>query len=450
MERQVMAGYMKSREEQNAKCARTAAFLWTGLFFIQLFVHTSGISRNIAEIRDLENLTGYGPQHFCYINQIVPGWKEVWTRIQVRVWSSGQLKVTVVQDEEALRELEHFNIWTLVHYFIHEQTNETIVSPSLFNPKTCFRVDPSDQEVPYALRADRKFDIYLFLVFVTGLLVFFFADELSRSQVFYYSAGMSTGLIASLIILIFILGRFLPKKSPFYVLMVGGWSFSLYVIQLVLKNLQLILKEHWHFAIGYAAVVGFVSFAVCYRHGPLLEERSINILSWTLQLFGLLLIYAGIQVQQVALAVMGAAFCSKNLEYPVALGLNIWQKVRPKLHWKPEPRRLLTKEEYQKQGEVETQRALEELRIYCSSPDFNTWKTVSRLQSPARFADFMEGSPHLLPNEVSVHAHEFGLGDSLLEDELFDTDDEEKEDEGWETEGETVKEDPVLRWNNMR
>lgn len=52
--------------------------------------------------------------------------------------------------------------------------------------------------------------------------------------------------------------------------------------------------------------------------------------------------------------------------------------------WKLEPRRLLTEEEYQRQGEEETRRALEELRKYCKSPEFNPWKTVSRLQSPQR------------------------------------------------------------------
>lgn len=77
--------------------------------------------------------------------------------------------------------------------------------------------------------------------------------------------------------------------------------------------------------VGYTAVVGFVSFAVCYRHGPLVEERSINVLSWTLQIFGMLLIYAGIQVQQVALAIMVAAFCAKNLEYPVTMAFSLYE-----------------------------------------------------------------------------------------------------------------------------
>lgn len=44
-----------------------------------------------------------------------------------------------------------------------------------------------------------------------------------------------------------------------------------------------------------------------------------------------------------------------------------------------------------------------------------------------RFADFIEGSPHLMPNEVSVHVQEYGFGGSFFEDEFFDTDDEEDE-----------------------
>lgn len=77
--------------------------------------------------------------------------------------------------------------------------------------------------------------------------------------------------------------------------------------------------------LGYVTVIGFVSFAVCYRYGPLVEERSINILSWTLQIFGLLFIYAGIQVQQVAFAIILGALCSKNLDYPLTVALTLYR-----------------------------------------------------------------------------------------------------------------------------
>ncbi|XP_056305269.1 nuclear envelope integral membrane protein 1 [Danio aesculapii] len=443
-----MAGFMKYKSVSTIETVRLKLILTAVLFLLHVS-QTSGASRPIIEIKDGQEIKVQAAQHFCYNNTIIPGWRETWTRIQVRVWSTTKLKVTVVNDEQDLKELEHFSIWKLVQYFVREQTNETTISVSLFNNKTCFRVDPSDSRTLYTVQPSRHFDIYLFLVFLAGVLLFFYADVLSRSQVFHYSAGMSTGMIASLLILIFIVYRFLPKKSPFYMLVVGGWSFSLYIIQLVFRNLQVILTDHWHLAIGYVLVVGFISFAVCYRYGPLVEERSINILSWALQIFGLLLVYAGIQVQQVAFAIMIAAFCSKNLEYPFNTAFMLYHKLKPK---KLEPRRLLTEEEFQRQSEVETQKALEELRKYCGSPDFNTWKTVSRLQSPKRFADFIEGSPHLLSNEVSVHMQEYGLGGSFFEDELFSTDEEDKEEEedGWETEDDIKPEVTSPRMNNTR
>ncbi|XP_041860663.1 nuclear envelope integral membrane protein 1 [Melanotaenia boesemani] len=408
--------------------ARNTLLVFTVLFisFPQISHQSTGNKYPVIDLQDGEEHDMSGSNRFCYKNSVVPTWRQAWTRIQVKVWSSKVFKVDTVEGEEELQELDRFTFWGWFQSLLRERHNETTININLFSKKTCFKVDPTEK-TQYTVKAIRKFDIYLFLVFLSGALLFVFADSLSRSQVFYYSAGMSTGMIASLIILFFILARFLPKKSPFYLLILSGWSFSLYTIQLVCRNLSLILREHWHAALGYVSVVGFISFAVCYRYGPLSDEKSINILSWTLQLFGLFLIYLGIQIQQVAFAIIVAALFSKNLEYPVSLAVAAWRKIRKRIYWKPEPRRLLTEEEYQKQGEEETRHALEELRKYCNSPEFSPWKAVSRLQSPKRFADFIEGSPHLMSNEVSVHAQEYGFGGSFFEDEFFDTDDEEEE-----------------------
>uniref|UniRef100_A0A3Q3WSL7 Uncharacterized protein n=1 Tax=Mola mola TaxID=94237 RepID=A0A3Q3WSL7_MOLML len=378
-------------------------------------------------LQDGETYVMFGSNRFCYENSIVPTWRQTWTKIQVKVWSSNLFKVEIVEGEEKLQDLERFSLWSWIQSFLRERHNETTISISLFSKNTCFKIEPANK-TQYTVKAIRRFDIYLFLVFIAGMLLFLFAESLSRSQVFFYSAGMSTGIIASLIILFFILSRFLPKKSPFYVLIVGGWSFSVYAIQLVCRNLSIIMQDHWHVALGYVVLVGFISFAVCYRYGPLVDEKSVNILSWTLQLLGLLLVYLGIQIQQVAFALIVAAVITKNLEYPVSLIVVACRKMRL-FRQRPEPRRLLTEEEYQKQGEEETRRALEELRKCCNSPEFSPWRAVSRLQSPKRFADFIEGSPHLMPNEVSVHAQEYGFGGSFFEDEFFDTDNDEEEEE---------------------
>ncbi|XP_008291903.1 nuclear envelope integral membrane protein 1 [Stegastes partitus] len=424
-----MAGYMKMVNGYISTSAKLTLLMVLLICLPQTsHQHTDpGNKYSIIDLRDGEELVMSGSNRFCYKNSILPTWRQTWTRIQVKVWSSKVFKLETVEGEDELQELDRFSFWGWFQSLLREKHNETTININLFSKKTCFKVDPTEK-TQYTVKSLRKFDIYLFLVFLAGTLLFVFADSLSRSQVFFYSAGMSTGMIASLIILFFILARFLPRKSPFYVLIVGGWSFSVYAIQLVCRNLGIILREHWHAALGYVGVVGFISFAVCYRYGPLVDEKSINILSWTLQLFGLLLVYLGIQIQQVAIAIIIAALVSKNLEYPITMAVSAWRRIRRLVYWKPEPRRLLTEEEYQKQGEEETRRALEELRKQCTSPEFSPWKTVSRLQSPKRFADFIEGSPHLMPNEVSVHAQEYGCGGSFFEDEFFDTDDEEEED----------------------
>ncbi|XP_058499940.1 nuclear envelope integral membrane protein 1 [Solea solea] len=423
-----MAGCMNMTSGCLVTGVKLLVFIALVLWLPQKSLQDAGNTSPVMDLQDGKEYVLSGSNRFCYKNNIVPTWRQTWTRIQVKVWSSNVFKVIIVEGEEELQELERFSVWGWFRSLLHERHNESTININLFSKRTCFRIDPSANS-QYNIKSIRKFDIYLFLVFLSGASLLVFADSLSRSQLFFYSAGMSTGMIASLIIVVFILARFLPKKSPFYLLIAGGWSFSLYTIQLVCRNLKIILQEHWNLALGYVVVVGFVSFAVCYRYGPLVDEKNINILSWTLQLFGLLLIYLGIQIWQVAVAIMLAALLSKNLEYPVSLAVIIWRKMRRIVHWKPQPRRLLTEEEYQRQAEEETRRALEELRKFCNSPEFSPWKAVSRLQSPKRFADFVEGSLHLMPNEVSVHAQEYGFGGSFFEDEFFDTDDDDEEED---------------------
>ena len=51
---------------------------------------------------------------------------------------------------------------------------------------------------------------------------------------------------------------------------------------------------------GYILTVGCVSFAVCYKHGPLVEERSVVLLAWLLRLLSLLLVYMGVSAPQFA------------------------------------------------------------------------------------------------------------------------------------------------------
>jgi len=67
--------------------------------------------------------------------------------------------------------------------------------------------------------------------------------------------------------------------------------------------------------------------------------------------------------------------------------------------------KLLSEEEYIAQRNEETKKALEDLRAYCQSPESKPWKTVTRLSSPSRFAEFIQGSPHITENEIMEYSH---------------------------------------------
>lgn len=51
----------------------------------------------------------------------------------------------------------------------------------------------------------------------------------------------------------------------------------------------------------------------------------------------------------------------------------------------PEKRRLLTDDEYRKEGIIQTKKALTGLKDYCHSPECNPWKTVLKLKDPIRY-----------------------------------------------------------------
>ncbi|EMP29379.1 hypothetical protein UY3_13511 [Chelonia mydas] len=405
------------------------------------------------------------PQQFCYTNAVTPKWHDIWTRmqcsvdvrvpllsrLQIRVVSNKMIRVTQVENEEKLKELEEFNMWNFFFSFLKEKLNDTYIPVDLYSEKTCLKVELLEANTNYSVVLFRWFDTKLCLVSFLGLVLFFCGDLLSRSQLFHYSAGISIGMLASLLILIYVMAKVMPKVR----LRSGSGNrvlLSAMELELTTRRLagsrtapnccclydggmgdagtSMICKSYWQYLLGYVLLVGFASFAVCYRYGPLENERNINLLTWSLQLLGLLLMYSGIQIRPIALALIAIAVCTKNLEYPVQWLYATYRKVQ-KATAKPSPPRLLTEEEYRLQGELETRRALEELRGYCSSPEFSAWTVVSRIQSPKRFADFVGGASHLTPNEVSMHEQEYGLGGLFVEDQLF----EEDEDDSFEGEG---------------
>lgn len=284
--------------------------------------------------------------------------------------------------------------------------------------------------------ADEKFEIIVDIIpdriciacVLVGTALFFMAEKLSKSIKFYYASGVSIGMLASLLILVFLLSRLVPKKPAAYTILLGGWSVVAWVLRLMWNNWQELLKKYNMYFLIYIGVTGFCSFAFCYLWGPMKDPRSQNVIKWAIQILAFFLIYNGTQLPTASITLLVVVTVSKFLIDGLHGDINMWSRLKKFLClyiWRtsPTPRRLLSKEEYRKQGEEETRKALEELREYCSSPHCSPWKTLSRIKTPDKFVKFMDGENHVTDAEMTMYDAELSDSDQsgLITDDENET-----------------------------
>ncbi|UMM21175.1 hypothetical protein L5515_002972 [Caenorhabditis briggsae] len=261
-------------------------------------------------------------------------------------------------------------------------------------------------------------------IYVGAIVLFLLAGKLVRNVLFYYTSGCSFGLLASLLLVAFIVWRVAPKKTIGVPILIGGWSVSLYMLHFAWSNLQSILMEYQKYVVGYFATVLLISMAVCYKRGPPTDARSHDIAQWTLQLVALALVYFSCQVIEVSTGTivglvvqqLSRGFLFTGLHwYFKGLG-SLWRKIFPKT------RRLLNEEEYDEIGQKTTREQLAQLREYCKQEGSRPWKIAGNVRSARRrrLARFIEGEDdHITEDEI--YAHE-------LTGDLLDRDDYENQD----------------------
>nr|XP_018903493.1 PREDICTED: nuclear envelope integral membrane protein 1-like isoform X2 [Bemisia tabaci] len=269
-----------------------------------------------------------------------------------------------------------------------------------------------------------RIDYWRVLIFFVGVILFFSAPRLCENSLFYYLSGVSFGICASFLIAVYILSRMIPKKPVMYSFLASGWAVAVYLLQMISDNLRTIALRYKVHAFIYFAFSGFVSFVICYRYGPVSDPRSKNLIKWTLQGVGLILVFLSSYFQEATLSIdlFLLAFHNFPPSWSAKMRLNVRQRFFP-----PKPARLLTEDEYHEQGSIETVKALDHLRAHCSSPDCNQWRTILKLKDPLRFAKFMEGSSHLADDEVLEYEIESKrlYQDDFLTDDSNASDDEE-------------------------
>uniref|UniRef100_A0AAF5PRY9 Nuclear envelope integral membrane protein 1 n=1 Tax=Wuchereria bancrofti TaxID=6293 RepID=A0AAF5PRY9_WUCBA len=273
---------------------------------------------------------------------------------------------------------------------------------------------------PYEIRIRIwKINYIRVAVFIGGIVLFLMAYSLVKNAIFYYTSGCTIGVLASLLIVGFVVYRLTPRSWLGIPLMFTGWSVSFFFIYTVWKNLASLILLYQKFVAAYFATVILVSLAVCYRYGPPTDVRSHNLAQWTLQLIALLLIYSSCQTTDIAIGVIALLLLwsvSKNWLINIASRfMSVFKAVW--LFLFPQCQRLLTIEEYRQQGEEETRKALEELRRYCRSPEADVWKITSSVSDPKRLASFVDGiCDHVREDESRLHDLECTDFDDISDD----------------------------------
>lgn len=208
-----------------------------------------------------------------------------------------------------------------------------------------------------------------------------------------------------------------------YGVLVTGWSLAAYLGQVMFDNIQNILISYQKYVALYVLFASIISFAVCYYKGPPKNVRSTNLIKWGLQLIGLLMIFFSSDLRE---ATIGIAIASIFFYYSP---LNFLGGVRRWWRRKfPPKRKLLTQEEFEEQGRIETEKELAKLREYLKSPKCKEpWKIAKNLTNPGRFASFVEGDEHVTLDETVNYENALQASESSDEETSDDQADENVE-----------------------
>ncbi|XP_022234126.1 nuclear envelope integral membrane protein 1 [Drosophila obscura] len=292
--------------------------------------------------------------------------------------------------------LDHYNEQrSLFSFTLFSQKRQRIhLSP--FDPQ-CIGVASRQ---PYNVRLHHaQFDVWRFLQFGLGVIVFWSSRNLAKNSIFYYLAGIMLGICGSLLLIISLTSKLFPRRPMMYGVLIGGWTIGLYILKQLADNMRLILLTYRDYVVWYLIITGLISFLICYRIGPPKNPRSQNIIMWLLQAVGGALAYFSSWHSSGVLFLMVSVFAAYYFPQSLlAYGHSFYRRRFPP------KRRLLTNDEYYKQTVEETQRSLAELRRFVNSPDCRQWNIMSSLRNPLRFATFANGEPHLFDEEIDDYS----------------------------------------------
>ncbi|KAJ8953007.1 hypothetical protein NQ318_015369 [Aromia moschata] len=308
---------------------------------------------------------------FCYIGK---------PKYIIHIWQSVLLQINHPNDDYTqydgashdVVQKEYFEkrySWSLPNIFAKQKS----IKLNPFNT-SCIGIDSKDA---YSVHLSIiRIDLWKILLLVSGVVLFLSAEKLSTNTFFHYICGISLGICASFLILIYFVSKLFPRKPLMYGVIGCGWTIVIYVLQILWENMRTIISSYMLYVTWYIVITGLMSFILCYRWGPVENPRTKNLIKWVLQATGLLAIFYSSYFQEAAMGQIVILLISHNLPKKMDSSTKNLLGVR------------------------ETTKALDDLRQHCLSPQCNQWKTALKIKDVKRFASFIEGNSHLSDEEI--------------------------------------------------
>lgn len=353
------------------------------------------------------------PKVYC-IKPVKPvsqtGLYQSWLRYHVTIGTDSSKRMSLVignstEDTKKLTKEVYSPFWS---------SNERITQTSYFGSspyntlcigiKNIISKNGKDDIDTFSLIFERQLHFIYPVLLIAGITIFYIAPHLTKNMTFYYSSGIALGIVASLLILLYVFSKFVPKKNLLGLgVLLGGYSFTGYVVHWIYSQGFDFIKQNLTYVICYVLVAGLVSFAVMYRVGPA-HERTMKLVQWFLQLVALVLVYASTQFTPFSIA---AVLCVLIWQRWMSHWLySIWSfflKPFRRVFRSSVKKKLLTQEKYEEQGRVETDIALKELRIHCRQSSTFWDKTLNELSDQRQMLDFLSGKDHVSEQQRNLH-----------------------------------------------
>ena len=171
------------------------------------------------------------------------------------------------------------------------------------------------------------------IITLAGLTMFMMAPKLCRNTFFHYTTGISLGLLMSVVILTYLVQR--KFKQSLFSWVGVAYSLAVYLMTRTWYNIKEYLTEqYFHLVVGYIFTAGLISFAVIYRMGPPSDHRTLNLITWSMQLVALCMIFLSSYHQTASLALIIAVVSWAAIPAKLKAGVKVNTQIR-KRFFKP-------------------------------------------------------------------------------------------------------------------